>query len=142
MKTPSQNAKRGILSSTRKPVKHQFLLKTLMALLVFCSLAVWPMQHTQAEKHSANAFSIGLNVYNGTTYNGAIYLYGPTSISATLSPGSSSYGPLTAGSYTVNMYTSAPGTRTFTFNGESVTTSAGYATFNVNISYTSFASIN
>jgi len=117
-------------------------MKTLLSLLILCSLSALPLQHSHAEKHAAGIFSIGLNVFNGTTHNGAIYLYGPTSLSETLSPGSSSYGPLTAGNYTVYIYTSAPGTRTFTFNGTSVTTDAGYATFsNVSITYTSFASI-
>ena len=115
-------------------------MKTLIQLLMFCSLAVLPLQNTNAEKHTSKFFNIGLNLGNSTTYNGSIYLYGPTPISAYFGPGGSSYGPLTAGSYTVNMYISAPGTHTFKFADQTITTAEGHATFNnVNITSTVFA---
>ena len=118
------------------------VMKKLFCLLIFCTIAAFPLQILHAEKNVARFFSIGLNVNNGTSDNAAIYLYGPTNISAYLNPNSgSSYGPLTAGSYTVNMYASAPGSHTFTFAGQSVTTSSGSATFNVTITGTVFASI-
>lgn len=120
-------------------------MKTLIRLLVVCSFALLPLQNTQAKKHIHfnKFFSIGLNLGNNTSYNGSIYLYGPTNISSYFGPGGSSYGPLTAGTYYVNMYISAPGTHTFTFNGQSVTTSEGHATFsNVSITSTVFAFVN
>lgn len=119
------------------------VMKKLFCLLIVCSIALLPLQILHAEKSISSFFSIGLNVNNGTSYTGAIYLYGPTNVSAYLNPNSgSSYGPLTAGNYTVNMYTSAPGSHTFTFGSQSVTTSTGSATFSsVNITGTVFASI-
>jgi hypothetical protein len=119
------------------------VMKKLFCLLIICSFAAIPLQTLHAEKSTASFFSIGLNVNNGTSYTGAIYLYGPTNVSAYLDPNSgSSYGPLTAGSYTVNMYTSAPGSHTFTFGSQSVTTSTGSASFSgVNITSTVFAGI-
>jgi hypothetical protein len=119
-------------------------MRKLLLSLIIALLAALPLQYTEASQAPAvKVFdSIGLNVLNNTTHNGALYAYGPTSFSASLGPGSAtSYGPLTAGYYTFNVYTSAPGTRTFTLNGQSVTTDQGYATFNVNISYTSFLTI-
>lgn len=119
-------------------------MKKLCCILLLCAFVALPSALLRAERSStARFFSIGLNVYNGTTYTGSIYLYGPTNVSAYLNPSSgSSYGPLTAGVYTINMYTSAPGSHTFTFAGQSITTSSGYATFNnVSITGTVFASI-
>lgn len=117
-------------------------MKKLFCFLIICSIAVIPLQILHAEKSSSQFFSIGLNVSNNTSDMGAIYLYGPTNVSAYLNPNSgSSYGPLTAGNYTVNMYASAPGSRTFVFGSQSVTTTTGSATFNVNITGTVFAYI-
>lgn len=119
-------------------------MKKVLLFVALCAIAALPFQQTKATKGTGvfRYFSIGLNVYNGTTDNGSIYLYGPTPVSAYLSPGASSYGPLTAGTYTINMYTAASGTRTFRFNDSSIVTSAGWATFNnVPITYTSFAYI-
>jgi hypothetical protein len=118
------------------------VMKKLFCFLIICSIAVVPLKILHAEKSPSQFFSIGLNVSNGTSDMGAIYLYGPTNVSAYLNPNSgSSYGPLTAGNYTVNMYASAPGSRTFVFGSQSVTTTTGSATFNVNITGTVFAYI-
>lgn len=119
-------------------------MKKLIQLFLFCTvLAVLPLQNTKAEINARKFFSIGLNLSNGTGDNGSIYLYGPTPVSAYFGPGGSSYGPLTAGTYTVIIYTAAPGSRTFRFNGQAITTSSGSATFNnVSITSTAFASVN
>ncbi|CAL1518610.1 hypothetical protein [Chitinophaga sp. MM2321] len=116
--------------------------KLICILLVCCSFAVLPLLSTHAEKNVIKPLSIGLNVSNGTTYTLAIYLYGPTNLSAYVNPGGGSYGPLTAGNYTINMYCSAPGSHTFYFNGQSITTSTGSVTFNnVSITGTSSAAV-
>jgi hypothetical protein len=119
-------------------------MKKLIQLFLFCTvLAVLPLQNTKAEINASKFFSIGLNLSNATSDNGSIYLYGPTPVSAYFGPGASSYGPLTAGTYTIIIYTAAPGSRTFRFNGEAITTSTGSATFNnVSITSTAFASVN
>ncbi|HEU4551586.1 MAG TPA: hypothetical protein VFS25_02085 [Chitinophaga sp.] len=119
-------------------------MKTLVTLFLLCLLGAFPQQKIQAEtQHASKKFSIGLNVFNGTTDNSSFYLYGPTPLSATMEAGTSrSFGPLDPGTYTINVYASAPGSHTFTFNGTSITTSTGYATFsNVSITYTSSLSI-
>ncbi|UYQ95909.1 hypothetical protein MKQ68_12440 [Chitinophaga horti] len=119
-------------------------MKKLLLSVFICVLAAIPLQYstTQASAPAKVFDSIGLNVMNSPNYYGSLYVYGPTSLSATLNPGTGmGYGPLTPGYYTINVYTSAPGTRTFTLNGNSVTTDAGYATFNVNIIYTAFLTI-
>jgi hypothetical protein len=118
-------------------------MKTLLSLIILCSLAMLPLQNMHAEKTSSKFFSIGINVYNAPNYSGAMYVYGPTPFSTTLNPGPSTFGPFTAGNYSINMYTSAPGTHTFTFNSQSIVSSTGSASFtNVNITSTSFASIS
>jgi hypothetical protein len=119
-------------------------MKKLIQLFLFCTvLAMLPLQNTKAENNASKFFSIGLNLSNGTGDNGSIYLYGPTPVSAYFGPSGGSYGPLTAGTYTINIYTAAPGSRTFRFNGQAITTSTGSATFNnVSITSTAFASVN
>ena len=122
-------------------VNQTHIMKKLFIILVLFAIAAVPMQQTQATVNtSKKVLSIGLNVLNNTTDGASFYLYGPTPVSNYLSAGSAtSYGPLTAGTYTINVYAAQAGSRTFVFNGQSITTSAGYATFNnVSITYTSF----
>ncbi|MCK7555889.1 hypothetical protein MKQ70_13025 [Chitinophaga sedimenti] len=118
-------------------------MKKLLVAAIIVLLAAVPLHRSEASQNASfKVFSIGLNVANTVPYSGSLYAYGPTSFSATLSPSAgSSYGPLTAGYYTFNVYTSAPGSRTFTLAGQSITTSQGYATFNVEITNTSLLTI-
>jgi hypothetical protein len=118
-------------------------MKRLLVVAIIALLAAVPLHRSEASQNTSfKVFSIGLNVANTVPYSGSIYGYGPTSFSGTLAASSgSSYGPLTPGYYTINVYTSAPGSRTFTLAGQSITTSQGYATFNVQIDNTYVLSI-
>jgi hypothetical protein len=116
-------------------------MKKIINLIVVCLLAIAPLQNTQAKKSIIQFDPIGVNIYNGTGSNASVYVSGPTTFSATLHPGPNSFGPITAGSYSVTISSSvAP--HTYIFYGQTINNSSGSAVFNVNIAFNAFGSVN
>lgn len=116
-------------------------MKKVFSLIVIAIMAIAPLQSMQANKKIA-LDTIGINIFNSTGSNGSIYVSGPTSFSATLVPYTNSFGPISPGNYTVTLYANVSGSHTYNFYGQSQTNAIGYATFNVNIVYNAFGSIN
>jgi hypothetical protein len=119
-------------------IKKDFM-KKIFSLITIALLAFIPLQNIKAEKKSGQFLNFNVNVYNDTPNNGSISVSGPSSVGGTIYPGHNNFGPVTAGTYTVYMY-STYGPHTFIFNGIHQTTNNGQAVFyNVSINGNSYA---
>lgn len=117
-------------------------MKKIINLIAINLLILAPLFSIQATSSTTHCKkTIGINIYNSTGTNGSIYVSGPTSFSATLYPGTNSFGPITPGNYSVTLYsTAAP--HTYIFYGQTINNSSGSALFNVNITVNAFGSVN
>src|SRR5690349_11298571 len=117
-------------------------MKKIINLIAVCLLVSAPLLSIQATKSPLSTKkTIGINIYNGTGVNGSVWVSGPTSFSATLIPGPNSFGPVTAGNYTV-VISSTAAPHTYIFYGQTINNSSGSATFFPNITVNAFGSVN
>jgi hypothetical protein len=113
-------------------------MKKLFLMLICCIIIAAISAHqTTANNNVVVEKLADYNVYASNSTDGqvAVYFTGNNAgLRGYVAPGSSDVlGPIPGGTYSVLVTTNATGTRTFTVNGQSVTTDNGQASFNVDV---------
>jgi hypothetical protein len=112
-------------------------MKKLFSILMYCTIIAIPVPRAIASHDvmPANLTDYTVFAANQTSGNVAVYFTGANGgIRGYVAPNSGdAFGPIPAGTYTVLLVTNAPGTHTFSVNGQSATNGNGQATFTVSV---------
>ncbi|HJT72572.1 MAG TPA: hypothetical protein VJ720_01115 [Chitinophaga sp.] len=113
-------------------------MKKLFLILFCCAIAATPVNHILAGQSIVSHLKFAdYDVFasNATDGQVAVYFTGnDAGLRGYVSPGTAEkFGPIPGGTYSVLISTNATGTRTFTLNGQTVTSSNGFANFTVDV---------
>lgn len=113
-------------------------MKKLFLMLICCIIiATISVHQTTANNNIVVEQLADYNVYASNSTDGQVAVYftgNDAGLRGYVAPGSSDvFGPIPGGTYSVLVTTNATGTRTFTVNGQSVTSDNGQASFNVDV---------
>lgn len=113
-------------------------MKKLFLILFCCAIAVTPVNHILAGQNIVSHLKLAdYNIFASNATDGQVGIYftgDDAGIRGYVSPGTAEkFGPIPEGHYSVLISTNATGTRTFTSNGQTVTSSNGFANFEVDV---------